>query len=450
MTPACADTAFATVRAVPGSSRKFRWWLAAATLTGLAVRVLYIKFERSGSGLGAATGVVAGDAFFYHKGAQLLIHHGFIAPEVFLRTGRVMPAAEHPPLYLLWLAIPSAFHVTSPVAHMLWSALLGTGTVALVGLLGREVAGERAGVIAAFIAAIYPNLWAPDGFLMSETMAMFTVTLTLLLTYRYARDPRTGRAVALGTAAALAALSRAEALLLIPLVVLPVIWRVRKEPRRLRLRRLGAAALLPVVLIGSWVGFNMTRFDHPVYLSSGFDVTLLSATCDDTYYGRFTGYWSVFCVTKVRDRYTTPDMDQSDTAIIFRREALDYIGDHLGRVPAVVLARWGRITGVWRPGQQIILDQFPEGREKWVAWAAWLAWYPLALLSIAGAIALRRRRAVPLFPLAVPPLLAWFTVTISFANVRYRAIAETVIVVLAATAVDAALSRGRHASAGDV
>jgi len=260
---------------MPGPSRKFRWWLAAATVVGFAVRVLYIKLERTGSGLDAAGGVVGGDAFFYHKGAQLLSHHGFISPEVYLGSGRIMPAAEHPPLYLLWLAIPSALHVTSPGAHMLWSSLVGIATIVVAGLLGREVAGERAGVIAAVLAALYPNIWVPDGFLVSETLAIFTVTLTLLLAYRYARDPRTARALALGAAAALAALSRAETILLFAAVVLPIIWRVRAEPTKLRIRRLAAAALVPTVLLGSWVGFNLTRFEHPVFLSSGFDVTLL-------------------------------------------------------------------------------------------------------------------------------------------------------------------------------
>ncbi|MCZ7536529.1 MAG: glycosyltransferase family 39 protein [Acidimicrobiia bacterium] len=432
---------FATVRAMPGPSRKFRWWLAAVTVAGFVLRVLYIRFERSGTGLEAAAGVVGGDAFFYHKGAQLLPHHGFISPEVFLGEGRVMPAAEHPPLYLLWLAIPSALNVTSPLAHMLWSALIGTATIVTVGLLGREVAGERTGLIAAGLAAVYPNIWAPDGFLVSETMAIFTVTLTLLLAYRYVREPGTGRAVLLGTAAALAALSRAEALLLFALVVLPVIWRVREEPIKLRLRRLVAAALLPILLIGSWVGFNISRFENPVFLSSGFDVTLLSSTCDDTYYGRFTGYWSIFCVAEVRDAEVTPDMDQSETAVIYRRAATEYLGDNLGRLPVVVLARWGRITGLWNPGQQVKLDQFPEGREKWVAWSALLTWYPLALLAIGGAIALRRRRDAPLFPLLAPPIGVMIAITITFATTRYRATAETAIVVLAAVAVDTLLRR---------
>src|SRR3954452_9959976 len=100
-----------------------------------------------------------------------------------------MYAAEPPPLYLLWLSILSFAHVVSPLADMVWSAVLGTGTVVLMGLLGREIAGDKGGLCAALLAALYPNVWSLDGFLMSETMALFTVTLSLWCAYRYWREP---------------------------------------------------------------------------------------------------------------------------------------------------------------------------------------------------------------------------------------------------------------------
>lgn len=428
-------------------SRSFRWWLVAITVLGFAVRVAYILIERSGPSLEAAIGVVEGDAYFYHKGAELFPDHGFISPEVFHREGRVVPAAEHPPLYLLWLAIPSFFDIVSPLSHMLWSALIGTATVAVVGLLGREVAGERVGLIAAGLAAVYPNIWSHDGFLMSETMAIFTATLALLLAYRYAREPSVGRVVALGFFGALAVLSRAELALLFPLVVIPLVLRVREQSMRERFHRLVAAGLAALVPIAPWFAFNMTRFENPVFLSTGGEVTLLSASCDETYYGTHAGFWNPRCVVAVRESDITPDMDQSEQAVEFRKAAFEYIGDNLDRLPVVILTRWGRITGLWKPSQQVALEQFPEGRERWVAWTALSMWYPLALLAVAGAIVLRRRRAL-LFPMLAIPIAVWFTITVMFATTRYRATAETTLVVLAAVAIDAFLRR-RKGEAGE-
>lgn len=427
--------------------RNFRRWLVAITLLGLAVRLVYILVERAGPDFHAAPGVVGGDAFFYHKGAQLFREHGFISPHAFHFENRIEPAADHPPLYLIWLAIPSFFDILSPLSHMVWSALLGTVTIVLVGLLGRIVAGDRVGLVAAFLAAIYPNIWSHDGFLVSETMAIAMVTLTLLLAYRYAAEPTTGRAFVMGLAGALAALSRAELALLFPLALIPLIVRVREQTGRERFRRLVAAGMAALIPIAPWVGFNLVRFERPVLLSSGFEVTLRSATCDETYYGEFTGYWSARCAEELRGTVITPEMDQSEEAVEFRRAAFEYLGDNLDRLPVVILARWGRITGLWKPSQQVSLEQFPEGRERWVAWTALSMWYPLGLLAIAGAVVLRRRRAL-LFPLLAMPIAVWFTITVMFATTRYRATAETTIVVLAAVAIDAFLRR-RKGDAGE-
>jgi 4-amino-4-deoxy-L-arabinose transferase-like glycosyltransferase len=423
------------------TSRAFVWGLVAVAAVAFGVRLAYILVERSGTGLNPALGVVGGDAFFYQKGAWLLPDHGFVSPEIFLSTGRVVQSAEHPPMYLLWLGLPSVFGIVSPVADMVWSALLGTGTIVLVGLLGRKVRDEKTGIVAAALAAVYPNVWSHDGFLTSETMAIFTVTLTLLLAYRYWEHPTVGRGVALGFACALATLSRAELGLLFVLVVLPLVVRSRPDGAS-RWRVLAAAAIAGVIPIGAWVGFNISRFDDPVYLSTGFGVTLASANCDFTYHAPYTGYWNMQCAQRIRDRDITPDMDQSEQDPVFRRQALEYAGDHLDRVPSVLLARWGRISSLWLPWQQASLDHFPEGRETWVANSSLVMWFTLLPLAVAGVFVLRSRR-VPVFPLLALPVTVWVAITLTFATTRYRATMETVLCVLAACAIAALIDATR-------
>jgi 4-amino-4-deoxy-L-arabinose transferase-like glycosyltransferase len=410
--------------------RSFTRSLAAVAVLGLAVRLAYIFFERAGTHLNAAPGVVGGDAFFYQKGAWLLPHHGFISPEIFLKTGQVVQSAEHPPLYLLWLGLLSFVHIVSPLADMVWSAVLGTGTVVLIGLLAREIAGEKAGLIAAGLAAIYPNVWALDGFLQSETMALFTVTLALWLAYRYWHEPSTGRAIAMGVGAALATLSRAELILLFPFVVLPLIVMTKGTLRSHRVKLLAVAAIAGVLPIAPWVIFNMVRFDKPVYLSTGFGITLSSANCDETYYGPFTGYWNKACADRVRANDITPDMDQSEQDPVFRDKALDYIGEHQSRLPYVVAARWGRISGSWNAWQQAHLEVFVEAREKWVSYSALVSWWVLLPLAFAGAFVVRAKR-VPVFPLLAAPVTVLMAITLTFATNRYRATTEGVLCVLA-------------------
>jgi 4-amino-4-deoxy-L-arabinose transferase-like glycosyltransferase len=406
--------------------------LIAAALVALAVRVAYILVVRRDV-------LPGGDSFTYHLGARLLVEgHGFIEPQPLI-NGIVDQSASHPPLYLLYLAIPSAFGLDGPVAHMLWSSLLGVGTVVLVGLTAREVAGPRAGLIAAGLAAFYPNLWIFDGFILSETMAMFMAILSVFLAYRYLRTPTPWRAAALGLACGAAALARAELVLLLPLLVLPCVLITRAIDLRKKLQWLLAAGLAALIPIGPWVTFNMIRFDRPVFLSTGLEPTLVGANCNRTYYTDLIGYFSPDCTENVFQAPRNGGPDQSVRNVRLGRIAREYIWDHKTRVPVVVLARWGRITGLYRPDQQLQLDEHIEGRERWTAFAALLSFYVVAALAITGAVILRRRR-VKVFPLIVPGAIVLFAVAVALGSNRYRASAEPVLAVLAAVAINAGLS----------
>ena len=121
------------------------------------------------------------------------------------------------------------------------------------------------------------------------------------------------------------------------------------------------------------------------------------------------------------------------------RIAREYIWENKTRVPVVVLARWGRVTGLYRPDQQLQLDEHIEGREHWTALAALLSFYVVAALAITGAVILRRRR-VKVFPLIVPCAIVLFAVAVALGSNRYRASAEPVLAVLAAVAINAGLS----------
>lgn len=422
------------------ASLRFRFALAAIVLIGLVVRLAYIALERRGL-------PVNGDARYYHEGANLLAEgKGFIEPYLYA-AGKTVQAADHPPVYILYLALWSKLGFSSPTWHMVASALMGSTTVGLTAVVGRMLAGRRAGIIAGLLASFNPNMWAYDGFLVSETAAQFSVALVLLATYWWLSSPTRWRAALLGALIAFGALSRAELSMLALVLLVPlVIFCPRLRGSRERLVQLLIALVVAGLVVTPWSLYNLSRFEKPVTLSGGFEITLDSASCDVTYYGRFTGYWSTDCVRDaLANSGLPPDTDRSVLGVMYRNDALHYIRTHLSRVPVVVAARLGRITGLWNVSQQIQLDQFPEGREGWVAHWAWYWYYALAILSIVGAYLLRRRRVL-VFPLAVFPLIVLISVTITFATTRYRAIAEGVLVLLGAVAFDAGLTalRGRR------
>jgi 4-amino-4-deoxy-L-arabinose transferase-like glycosyltransferase len=411
------------------ADRTFRRWLIAIAVIGLVWRVVYVLIWRADVN-------VWGDSYFYHESAKLIADgKGFVNPII-----QTEQAADHPPLYLVFLAGLSWFGLTSPVSHILGTVVVGTATVILAGLAGRELAGRRAGLIAAVLFTVYAGIWTWDGMLLSETFAILFTTLLILLVYRYRRRPSLWRAAGLGAVLGLCTFSRAELLMLSLLVITPVILATRIETWRTRIGWLFAAGATCVLVLSPWVLFNMSRFDQTVTLSAGGEITFATATCDETYYGPFTGYWSMQCPTRFLEEndFDSSRGDQSVRSEIYTRESLTYVREHVDRLPVVVLARWGRITGVWNPVQQAQLDSFPEGRNQWISYLALVQWYPIVALAVVGAVVLRRRR-IPIYPLIGPIVSVLVVVTIMFATNRYRAYAEAAIALLAAVGIDAAI-----------
>jgi 4-amino-4-deoxy-L-arabinose transferase-like glycosyltransferase len=411
--------------------------LALVSVAGLVLRVAYVLlFRRDDLPLG-------GDSLFYSLGATLLADgHGFIEPLTALGAGPVEQSASHPPLYLLWLAAVSFVEPggTSQLVQMLWSCVLGTGTVIVCGLAGREVVGPRCGIVAAVLAAVYPNVWVHDGMLLSETMSLFTTTMVILLAYRYWSRPSGRRIAWLGLWCGLATLSRPELVLAVPLVLAPLVLRSRGIARPRRLRWLMGGGAATVVALSPWVTFNLTRFDERVYLSTNSGSTLAAANCDETYHGAQIGSKNYDCARDVFRSVVRSGMDPSERDEAVRREALRYVRENRSRVPVVIAARWGRITGLFHPRQEIAFDQFFSQRDRWVAESTLYGYYVVAALAVGGVLVLRRR-GVPVLPLVAFPVIVIVSVALTFAQSRYRAPAEAALVILAAVAMDEAVRR---------
>jgi hypothetical protein len=125
-----------------------------------------------------------------------------------------------------------------------------------------------------------------------------------------------------------------------------------------------------------------------------------------------------------------------------QEESLRYIDAHLGRLPVVVLARWGRAFSLFHPSIDLNASVV-LGTPRVVAWTNLVMFYGLAALSIAGAVILRRRR-IPIFPLVAFVVIVLVGVATTFGQARYRASAEPAIVLLAAVAIER-LARLRRA-----
>jgi len=405
--------------------------LGLCVAVGAVVRIWYVLAVRSQH-------PVIGDAYFYHHAANLLADgRGWIVPLDFLEHGQVNEAADHPPAYIAYLALWSLAGIRSETGHLLATALLGAVGVGLVGLVGRRVAGRAAGVtvglVAAGLAAVNPNMWGWDGMGLSEPTAVIGVCLVLLAAWRLRDDPTPVSAALLGAAVGVAGLCRAELLLLGPLLAVPALWRPLAGGLARRLALVAVAGIAAAVVVAPWVAHNLSRFEEPVYLSSGLDVTLAYSNCDPVFYGPLTGYWDFGCAPAALERsgQDTSGLDQSQRSLVWREEVERYVGDNLDRLPEVVLARIGRVAGLYKPLQQVRLDVIPEGREVWVARSGMAFYYGLAAVSFVGWTVLGRRGRWR-YPLLLPLLVVALAAATTFGATRYRAAAEPALCVLAA------------------
>lgn len=422
---------------MPRGSRRWYIWLGLITAAGLALRLGFVIFTRRHVH-------PWGDPFYYSAQANLLVDgHGFINPFNYLEHNHaVVQAADFPPLYTLVLALGSIFGVKTFFGHAIWTCFVGAAAVAVIGLLGREVAGwqgagRRVGLIAAALAAAYPNLWISNGLVQAESLSVLMTALVLLFAYRFWRRPDPVRALVLGVTLGLAILARDEMALLVVLLLLPLALLARSLRMGRRLALLGVSVLSVVVVLVPWVTFNLSRFQKPELISTGLGVTLATANCDTTYYGRLTGYWSLSCAQTVHIHG-----DESVADGILRREALNYVANHTGRLPAVIGARLGRAFGLYQPIQQINLDVFIEHRPKAPSFIGLYMYYVLAVSSIVGAWLLRRRRVI-IYPMLAVVANVVVSVIVAFGQTRYRSPMEVVLVVLAAVTCEVVLPRRR-------
>jgi peptidoglycan/LPS O-acetylase OafA/YrhL len=422
-------------RVARGHHMSFRAALTVITGAALSWRVLYVLAERGRL-------VLNGDAFYYHWQAIAVARGlGFIDPVQWRTTGHIQQSAGHPPAYILYLAAFTKFGMSSETAHRLASCLLGAATVCVLGLAGRALARavfpadsrhpELIGLVAAALAGAYANLWINDEMLMSESMAALGVAVVLLAFIAYRERPSWRTAAALGGAVGFAAMGRAELLALAVLVIVPLVLARHALAWAERIRQLAIAAVVVLVIIMPWVGYNLSRFHHPVYMSNGLGGVALVGNCHDTYYGPFLGYWSATCGGKLATQLFG---DESDREIAWRHAGYKYLDDHLGRFPVVALARAGRMWDVFRPTQNASLDGSLEGRGVGASKVAEWQYAFLAPIAIAGLLLLRRRR-VMVWPYLMIAALATFTAITSFGITRYRIAVDVMLPLLAAVAV---------------
>ena len=227
------------VAVVPGSFHGRLLWL---TLAALAARLAWVWLE-------PATSPVADENMWLTWGAAVLP-----SPEVGFSPLKLR-FIFHPPLYLYLVGVASEFFGNFSLLRYA-QAVLGATLALSLGLLGRRLSGEAAGLVAAAWAAFYPELvWFVSHY-WAETV------FTVLLWWGFERlaaadaDGSWRAALAAGAFFGLAILTRETVLYFVPLAGLWLAWRREGGARRAAAFVLAAALVVLPWTVRNWLAFD--------------------------------------------------------------------------------------------------------------------------------------------------------------------------------------------------
>ncbi|MFM8311931.1 MAG: hypothetical protein ACKOAZ_08520 [Ilumatobacteraceae bacterium] len=387
-----------------------------------------------------------GDPLFYHTTANLLARGGgFWEPNRWIAFGATRPSAFHGPLYPVVLSVSSRLGGTGYLDHKMTSIVIGSATVASVGVLASiiwaRLRGEQrgtvtagvVGLLAAILAAVNPSLWLVDGLLFPEGLMALLVTVVMIACYRWTAAPRLRNAALLGALVALAALARGEGLLLAPLLIAPLFLLCRRLPLRTRVGHVVTAAVACIAVLAPWTARNIATFDEFVPLSTNGNEVMVYSNCATAYSGKFAGWWDFQCQESLRRNGLGPDedaLDESEVALFWRDVGFDYAREHADELPRVMALRVLRQWDLARAWQNTELGA-SEGRDPTASRLALAQYYAMAGLGVFGLLAMRRSR-ITLLPLTAQIASVTITAALTYGTIRFRAPAEPALCVLGA------------------
>ena len=217
----------ATPAAVPSS--RARWLLGAIIILGAAIR--FSTLDQQSFWLDEAT-------------TWGLVSHGL---------GHVLstvPKSEStPPLYYVLLWLWSRLFGTGEVGLRSLSALCGTLTIPVMWAVGRRLASERIGLVAALVTAVNPLLFWYSQEARTYALLVLLSALSLLAFLRALEQPSAGRLVSWGAICALTILAHYFGAFI---VAGEAVWLLVALRRRGVLTVAGAAtAFAPIVVVGA-------------------------------------------------------------------------------------------------------------------------------------------------------------------------------------------------------
>jgi 4-amino-4-deoxy-L-arabinose transferase-like glycosyltransferase len=387
---------------------------AGLILAALLVRVAFV--------LATPGYTLVHDALDYQRhAASIADGNGFA-----LSYGR--PTAFRPPAYPIFLA--AVYVLTGPDVEWgrIANAFVGTGIVALIGLIAFQLWGRRVALIALALGAVYIPLILVGQSIMSEPLFVLCLLGAIACVLHSKRWPWV---IAAGVLMGLAILGRANAIILLaPLAA--AVWRGWRAPLALCV----AAGLT----VAPWTIRNYETFHAFVPVSTQFGSALAGTYNSEAMADRKNpASWRT--LKRVDDYRPIFDRIRSTPEPVLeqqlRKASIEFIKAHPGYVLTVGYWTTRRMLDLAGMDWSIHTAATISATRGW-AIAGVMCFWVFALLALAGAFT-REARAAPWWLWSVPLLMYLSVVFLVVETPRYRTAIDPFIVLLAALTVSRAV-----------
>jgi 4-amino-4-deoxy-L-arabinose transferase-like glycosyltransferase len=295
--------------------RPYLLCLAAIAVLAMTLRLAWIAYANPDPYDGRIDDML----FFDFAAKGLAAGKGF-------RGFALQQTAQWPPGYPLLLAGFYKLFGHSVLLAKLLNVLAGGVACTLIYAVAAKVFNRRVGLLAALILALFPGSIYFSTLLLTESIFTALVALLLLLVLMWVlerRDVSPVRAFLLGVLFGAAALFRAEAPVL--LLVVLVVWRLAVPSWQAFLPPAGFLIAGAVLAVAPWTVRNAITMHRFIPISNGVGHTLLAGQQDDPYDPRHD-----FPEMHLRIKYQDLPFPERETRVEDEalREALDFMFSH--------------------------------------------------------------------------------------------------------------------------
>jgi len=410
----------------PRPNRRELMWVIGAIVLALAIRIVYVIATKDHA--------LAGDEIEYDLEAKLAADGHWL--QTTTPYGDAHASVWKAPGYPVFLSVLYTILGSEAWRAILAQVLIFTPiSIVLIWLLGRNLFGVTVGVLAALLAAVYPNIWQYDVGLYSEVIAT-PLGIAMLLVVFTTKELTWPRVATVGVMLGVLLLIKPAAILWITGIA--VIWWAL---RGLRAGTGWTAATVGIaILVVAPYSIRNATLDGPwvplsLQTAAGYGTFNDDAALDGTH------PWAWRPETKRDRELFTVKRTDGDLYNELNKRTRDYIKDN----PSSLVKAFARngVQRTWdlRPLGQVNYELAFEGRTTAVADIGWAMYIVLGLMTLFALWRLWRAKRRPLVLALLAVALTASAGYSTAGGTRYRQPFEPLIAVLAMSVIAPLITR---------